>query len=81
MIQSNFGSAGNLEVIARVGGELVAFVRDSGPAFHWFGPIPIHVNGQPIRSLSGDPCFIQSRFGTRGNFELIVPLSSGESRI
>ena len=83
MIQSNFGSPGNLEVIARTGGELVgggelvAFVRDSGPAFHWFGPIPIRVNGQPISGLSGDPCFIQSRFGTRGNFELVVPLASG----
>jgi hypothetical protein len=77
MIQSNFGSPGNLEVIARVGGELVAFVRDSGPAFHWFGPIPIRVNGQPIGNLSGDPCFIQSGFGTRGNFELVVPLASG----
>jgi hypothetical protein len=77
MIQSNFGSPGNLEVIASAGGELVAFVRDSGPAFHWFGPIPIRVNGQPINGLSGDPCFIQSRFGTRGNFELVVPLASG----
>jgi hypothetical protein len=77
MIQSNFGSPGNLEVIAQAGGELVAFVRDSGPAFHWFGPIPIRVNGQPISGLSGDSCFIQSRFGTRGNFELVVPLASG----
>jgi hypothetical protein len=77
MIQSNFGSPGNLEVVARVGDELVAFVRDSGPAFHWFGPIPILVNGQPIRGLSGDPCFIQGRFGTRGNFEMVVPLASG----
>jgi hypothetical protein len=83
MIQSNFGSPGNLEVIAQTdtgtleGGELVAYVRDSGPAFHWFGPIPIRVNGQPISGLSGGPCFIQSRFGTRGNFELVVPLASG----
>ncbi len=77
MIQSNFGDPGNLEVITRVGGELVAFVRDSGPAFHWFGPIPIRVNGQPIAGLSGDPSLIQSRFGGRGNFELVVPLASG----
>ncbi len=38
MIQSNFGSPGNLEVIARVGSQLQFFWRDSGPAFNWNGP-------------------------------------------
>lgn len=38
MIQSNFGSPGNLEVVARVGSQLQFFWRDSGPAFNWNGP-------------------------------------------
>jgi hypothetical protein len=38
MIQSNYGTPGNLVVIARVGGALQFFWRDSGPAFHWNGP-------------------------------------------
>ncbi|HET6675017.1 MAG TPA: hypothetical protein VFG71_06745, partial [Nitrospiraceae bacterium] len=38
MIQSNFGSPGNLELIARVGQQLHFMWRDSGPAFQWNGP-------------------------------------------
>jgi hypothetical protein len=41
MIQSNFGSPGNLEVICRVGTALRGFWRDSGPAFNWNGPYPV----------------------------------------
>ncbi len=43
MIQSNFGTPGNLEVIARVGDRLVSFFRDSGPAFNWNGPFLMDV--------------------------------------
>jgi len=70
LIQSNFGS-GNLEVVARVGDRLVHFWRDSGPDFTWHGPLEF-ANG-----VSGNPALIQSRFGKRGNFELVVPLASG----
>ena len=38
MIESNYGSPGNLEVIANAGGQLQFFRRDSGPAFTWNGP-------------------------------------------
>jgi hypothetical protein len=38
LIQSNFGSPGNLELIARVGLQLHFMWRDSGPAFQWTGP-------------------------------------------
>jgi hypothetical protein len=71
MIQSNFGSPGNLEVIARVGGQLLFFWRDSGPAFNWNGPYEV------ASGVSGTPVLIQSRFGSQGNFELVVPLASG----
>jgi hypothetical protein len=84
LIQSNFGSPGNLEVAARGGGNLFTFWRDSGPAFNWNGPYPVAVEGaggtcgrQPVTGVAGNPVLIQSRFGTKGNFELIVPLAAG----
>jgi hypothetical protein len=72
MIESNFGSPGNLEVIGRVGSALCFFWRDSGPAFKWNGPFGIGISG-----VSGNPALIQSRFGRQGNFEMVVPLASG----
>jgi hypothetical protein len=38
MIESNFGSPGNLEGVARIGDKLAYFLRDSGPSFSWTGP-------------------------------------------
>ncbi|HLG64318.1 MAG TPA: hypothetical protein VKY19_20430 [Ktedonosporobacter sp.] len=70
MIESNFGIPGNLEVIARVGSQLFAYYRDTS----WHGPFPVPTNGLVI---SGNPVLIQSRFGSKGNFEMIVPLASG----
>ncbi len=72
MIQSNFGSPGNMELIARVGNRLYSMWRDSGPAFTWNGLSNICQPG-----VSGNPVLIQSHFGTVGNFELIAPLESG----
>jgi len=84
LIQSNFGSPGNLEVAARSGDRLVTFWRDSGPSFAWHGPYPVAVEGagggcgrQPVTGVVGNPVLIQSKFGQRGNFELIVPLAAG----
>jgi len=71
MIESNFSSPGNLELVCRVGQQLYFFWRDSGPAFHWNGPFPLQ-NG-----VAGDPVLIQSRFGTKGNFEMVVPSVNG----
>jgi hypothetical protein len=71
LIQSNFGKPGNLEVIARVGAKLYALWRDSGPSFTWSAPVQIATN------VAGQPSFIQSRFGTKENFELVVPAASG----
>ena len=71
MIQSNFGSPGNLELIARVGNQLHFYYRDSGPAFRWRGPVPM------FSGVRGNPVLVQSRFGTRGNFELAVPAEAG----
>jgi hypothetical protein len=71
MIQSNFGSPGNLEVIARVGEQLLFFWRDSGPDFRWSGPFPLG------GGAAGNPVLIQSRFGAQGNFELVTPAAAG----
>jgi hypothetical protein len=71
MIQSNYGEPGNLELIARSGDQLDFYWRDSGPSFTWNGPYRI------AGDVAGNPALIQSRFGARGNFELVVPLRDG----
>jgi hypothetical protein len=38
LIESNYGSPGNLEVVCNAGGQLQFFWRDSGPSFTWNGP-------------------------------------------
>jgi hypothetical protein len=77
-IQSNFGSPGNLEVVARSGGQLIFFWRDDSPApLTWHGPFPLIADGTTVSGVSGNPVLIQSRFGQKGNFELVVPLAGG----
>ncbi|HYR06803.1 MAG TPA: galactose oxidase-like domain-containing protein [Longimicrobium sp.] len=72
LIQSNYGTPGNLEVIARVGGQLVHYFRD---ATGWKGPFPLPAG--TAGAVAGVPAFIQSRFGTKGNFEVVAPLAGG----
>lgn len=79
MIQSSFGDPANgnmptnLEVVARVGTQLVHYWRDAGPAFQWHGPSPF---GQA--NAFGNPSLIVGPFGTwKRNFELVVPLATG----
>src|SRR4051812_12019431 len=80
LIQSNFDDPGNLEI--------VAVVANSGPAslVHWWrsssgvwnGPNPVASNDLPPESSpQGAPAFLQSTHGTRGDFEVVIPLSSG----
>jgi hypothetical protein len=71
LIESDFGTPGNLEVICRVGDTLHFLWRDSGPAFAWNGPFTL------MSGVAGNPMLIQSRFGTKGNFELVVPAATG----
>lgn len=54
MIQSNFGSPGNLELIARSGDKLNFFWRDSGPAFNWNGPFRMVVGTANLRAIQTD---------------------------
>jgi hypothetical protein len=71
LIESNYGSPGNLEVVVSAGGQLYHFWRDSGPSFTWNGPFFI------TSGVSGVPGLIQSRFGAQGNFEVVVPAATG----
>jgi hypothetical protein len=68
LLQSSFGTPGNLEVVARVGTQLVQYFRDAGG---WHGPYPL------ASGVAGVPSFLQSRIGTPGNFELVSPLAAG----
>lgn len=78
LIQSNFGTLGNLELAAvDVGGHnLMHFWCDSDSSFQWHGPDQISEKSlAPV--FSGNPAMIQSRSGIRGNFDLVVPKASG----
>jgi len=67
LILSNYG---NLEaVVAHHDGELAHFALVG--IWGWQGPIPLP------GPAAGPPAFIQSRFGGRGNFEVIVPRPGG----
>jgi hypothetical protein len=73
MIQSDFGSAGNLEVVARSHRGLFLLWDD---ARHWHGPRRIRVDGEAVLGTRGAPSLIQ-RTGTLGDFELVVPRVGG----
>lgn len=81
MIQSNFTSGaniGSLEVVARWQGQLLFFWREDVPPYRWHGPSLLNpVDHSESIIVSGSPSLIQSRFGFRGNFELVTPLASG----
>jgi len=75
LIVSNFGHPGNLEAIARKDDQLFfAFQEKDG---QWHGPDPIAINGEQLTDAAGTPAFIQSKYGVRGNFELVTPTTSG----
>ena len=67
MLQGNFG--GKLEVAARIGNRLALYWRGGAT---WNGPAMFGLPG-----VRGNPAMIQSLFGGRGNFELVVPLEGG----
>ncbi len=72
MIQSNLVNPGNLEVVGRVGPTLQHFSGCYDPEkeeFSWQQKTNIGTG------VSGNPVLIQSRFGTRGNYEIIIPNS------
>jgi Astacin (Peptidase family M12A) len=73
LLQANYGDPGNLEVVARVGSQLVFYWRMGRPPFTWSGPFAI----PGATGVSGVPALIQSTHGVQGNFEMIVPMANG----
>ena len=70
-------AARDLEVVARVGDRLLFFWRESTPPLAWHGPFPVVAEGRAVVGVAGNPVLIQSKFGQKGNFELVVPLAGG----
>lgn len=72
LIQSNYGSPGNLEVVATDdAGNLDFFWRLDRAPWTWSGPFRV------AAGLRGSPSLIQSRHGVKGNFEVVVPHRDG----
>jgi len=81
-IQSNFkadGRHGDYEAIVRLAPPIATdpdtldFWSRSSKTLAWIGPSPIRVDNQPIAGVTGNPVLLQSNWGNRGNFELLVP--------
>lgn len=70
MIQSTYGNGFNLEVIARVGDCLYHGWRENG---RWNGPFRLDVTV----GCKGIPSLVQTRGGTHGRFEVVVPQVGG----
>lgn len=68
LIQSNFGSPGNLEAVARMGDKLAHYWREG---HGWHGP-KVFAHG-----VTGQIAFIQSTRGVKGDFEVVAPLREG----
>jgi len=82
MIQSHFssgGNVGNLEVVARCGGNLFFYFREDLPPYRWHGPLSLPTSGEHtgLTLASGVPSMVQNRNGPPGNFELVTPLQGG----
>ena len=71
LVHSTLGHPGNLELVARAGDQLYYLWRDSGPGFAWSDPVPF------FSGAAGIPGFIQSRYGSLGNFDVVTPLVGG----
>ncbi|MBN3760722.1 hypothetical protein [Burkholderia sp. Ac-20365] len=78
LIQSNYGSPGNLEAVIRVhpavGKDWLEHkVRGAGG---WHASRAIRVDNRLLDGVTGNPAFIQSDFGHKGNFELLVAVGT-----
>ncbi len=72
LVQGNFGTPGNLEVVAvDQAGNLDFFWRLDHAPWTWSGPFHI------ASGLGGAPALIQGRHGRKGNFEVVAPHRDG----
>lgn len=73
LIEGNFGSPGNLEVVVNGGGTLLHFYRETKD-LKWNGPTS---KVSPDLKAAGVPSLVQGTWAKRGNFELASPVASG----
>lgn len=73
LVESNF-APNRLEVVARSGSSLYFTWRNT--SWVWSTPTVLSADGQNI-AASGVHQFIQGHAGTKGNFELVVPVPGG----
>lgn len=71
LLQSSLGEHRNLEVIVRVGDYLAHYWRAGRGPGGWHGPVFL------FTGAAGVPGFIQSSYGTAGNFEVLTPMRHG----
>lgn len=72
LIKGPFITPGNLEVVINSGGRLLHLWRDS--AGSWKHPT---TRIAPTTAVIGFPSLIQTKSGTKGDFELIAPAGNG----
>lgn len=73
VIQGPYGDLGNLELVVISGGKLFELVRRASQESQWSQPTAFLTT----HSVRGNAALIQSNFGKRGNFELVVPAANG----
>jgi hypothetical protein len=76
LIQSNYGNPGRLEVVTDMWGpegnnSLLYLWRDAVAPLQW------HSDTSFGQHVTGNPALVQSRFGARGNFEVVAPAADG----
>lgn len=73
VIQGPYGNPGNLELVVISGGKLFSLWRRAPRESQWNLPTAFLTT----HSVRGNAALIQSKFGQRGNFELVVPAANG----
>lgn len=73
VIQGPYANPGNLELVVISGGKLFQLWRSASRGSQWNPPTAFLTT----HSVRGNAALIQSKFGQRGNFELVVPATNG----
>ncbi len=72
LLQGNLGPAGNLEVVALEGSQLVHHWRDDGGSWRWQARTLLPGGLAVVHSVA----LIQSTHGATGNYEVVAPLAA-----
>jgi predicted Rdx family selenoprotein len=72
LIQSNYGTKGNFEVVVNTNDGLQHWSRNNDDPNR-----PWHHAGNFASEATGEPALIQSNYGTKGNFEVVVNTNDG----